>query len=119
MMSLPVRVAVMSDIHLEFAPYEPQLVDVDLVLLAGDIHCPGVCAIEWAKCLGMASALVMGNHEAYKSDLSSQIMRMRQAADGSSCAFLDNDVYIFQKGDRRIRILGRSEAHKSELQSLM
>ena len=98
----------MSDLHLEFAPYEPALkdADVDLVLLAGDIHSPGVCAVDWAKRLGLPSVLVMGNHESYKSDLPDQTDRMRRAAAGSSCAFLENDVHVFHKGDRRLRILG-------------
>ncbi len=96
----------MSDLHLEFAPYAPALTDVDLVLLAGDIHCPGVRAVDWAKTLGLPSVLVMGNHESYRSDLPDQIRHMWEAAEDSSCAFLENDVHVFRKGGRSLRILG-------------
>lgn len=102
-----IRLAIMSDVHIEFAPYEPQLgPEIDLVLLAGDIHRPGVRAVDWAVDLDVPSVLVMGNHEAYGCDLLAEQQRMREAARNSSCVFLENEVHVFRKEDRQIRILG-------------
>ena len=96
----------MSDLHLEFAPYEPDLAGIDLVLLAGDIHCPGTLAVDWARRLGVPSILVMGNHEGYGQDLMNQRSLMADAAENSACTFLDDDVHIINKGKRKLRILG-------------
>ena len=35
------RIRVYSDLHLEFAPFEPPATDVDVVVLAGDIDVKG------------------------------------------------------------------------------
>ncbi|GAB4361794.1 MAG: metallophosphoesterase family protein [Kiloniellaceae bacterium] len=106
-MSVTVRLAVMSDLHLEFAPYDPVFEsDVDLVVLAGDIHRPGVMAVEWAANLGVPSVLVMGNHEAYGSDLAAERQRMRDAASDTACTMLENEAHVFRKGDRQLRVLG-------------
>lgn len=102
-----IRLAIMSDLHLEFAPYEPELgPEIDLVLLAGDIHCPGVRAVTWASALGVPSALIMGNHEYYGSDLREEQRRMRETARDSSCVLLENEAYLFRKEGREVRILG-------------
>jgi predicted phosphodiesterase len=44
------RVAILSDLHLEFGPFAPppQLRLADLVVLAGDIH-NGSQALHWAR----------------------------------------------------------------------
>lgn len=45
------RILVLSDLHVEFAPFEPNLKATDLadvVVLAGDIH-QGVTGLTWAR----------------------------------------------------------------------
>ena len=63
------RIAVFSDLHLEFgAPYAaPPDLDVDVVVLAGDIVAPGHQAPAWArKTFGDTPVVyVAGNHELY------------------------------------------------------
>jgi hypothetical protein len=42
------RIHILSDIHLEFGPFEPAPVDADVVILAGDIGCKKQ-GVQWAK----------------------------------------------------------------------
>lgn len=65
------RLALYSDLHLELSPWEPSSLDVDVVILAGDIgsHTSG---IQWAaKAFPRVSEVlyVAGNHEYYDGDL--------------------------------------------------
>jgi predicted phosphodiesterase len=61
-----VRVHILSDLHLEFAPFTPAPVDAEVVVLAGDIA-TGVRGIEWAAHTfrGLPVVYVLGNHEFY------------------------------------------------------
>jgi predicted phosphodiesterase len=62
------RVLVLSDLHIEFGPLAVPQVDVDLVILAGDIHV-GWASPAWAEDLAhrldAPVVLVAGNHEFY------------------------------------------------------
>ena len=90
-----VRLHVLSDLHLEHAPFTAPEVGADLVILAGDIA-PGVAGIEWAKqWLGDRPALyVAGNHEFYGEALPSLIGDLRRASEGSALAVLENDAVV-------------------------
>lgn len=61
-----VRLHVLSDLHLEFAPFEPPGVDADAVVVAGDLH-PGLAGVRWAAARwpDRPVVLVPGNHEFY------------------------------------------------------
>jgi 3',5'-cyclic AMP phosphodiesterase CpdA len=61
-----VRLHVLSDLHLEFAPFDPPAVDADVVVLAGDVA-PGVGGVEWAASAWRDRPVVIvpGNHEFY------------------------------------------------------
>lgn len=63
------KIQILSDLHLEFAPYEVVNTDVDLLILAGDIR-PGDGSIDFVKqCSNMVRTLfVPGNHEYYGED---------------------------------------------------
>jgi calcineurin-like phosphoesterase family protein len=64
------RLLVMSDLHIEFGDLEVPDVDVDVVVLAGDIHV-GTAAAQWSEdlawCLGVPVVLIAGNHEHYRT----------------------------------------------------
>lgn len=65
------RLALYSDLHLEFAHWEPPSLDVDVVILAGDISVD-THGIQWAAKAfpGVPEVLyVAGNHEYYDDDL--------------------------------------------------
>ena len=57
---------VLSDLHLEFAPFEPPPIQADAVVLAGDTHL-GLRGVEWAAqaFAGWPVIYVLGNHEFY------------------------------------------------------
>lgn len=42
------RIHVLSDLHLEFSPFAPQVTAADVVILAGDIHVKGR-GVPWAR----------------------------------------------------------------------
>lgn len=60
------RLHVLSDLHLEFAPFISPSVDADVVVLAGDTH-PGLRSVRWAAehWPDRPVVVVPGNHEFY------------------------------------------------------
>jgi Icc-related predicted phosphoesterase len=90
-----VRLHVLSDLHLEYAPFTPPSVDADVAVLAGDIA-PGTAGIDWVRRRfdGRPVLYVAGNHEFYGSDLPALIDRMRDAAIGSGVRVLENDEVV-------------------------
>ncbi len=104
----PVRLAIFGDLHLEFQPYTPPPLDVDLVVLAGDMHL-GAGAIPWAAEAfpGFDVVYVAGNHEFYHRDITATFAEMRAAAAATeNVRFLEDDEVVFQWRGRRVRVLG-------------
>ena len=99
------KLHVLSDLHLEYAPFTPPAVDADVVVLAGDTA-PGVAGIEWARSRfdGRPVLYVAGNHEYYGQDLPGLMDRMRDAAVGSNVQVLENDPVVIDG----VRFLGCS-----------
>jgi predicted phosphodiesterase len=64
------RLLILSDLHLEFAPFDvPRHDDCDAVILAGDIH-NGAEGIRWAgENFSKPVIYVMGNHEYYGGEM--------------------------------------------------
>jgi 3',5'-cyclic AMP phosphodiesterase CpdA len=88
----PVRVHLLSDLHLEQDLYRPPAVDADLVVLAGDVA-RGTRGVEWARrwARGRPVAYVAGNHEFYGHTFPALIGELRQATAGSPVYLLEND----------------------------
>ena len=99
------RLHVLSDLHLEHAPFEIPEVDADVLVLAGDIA-PGAAGIEWMRRSldGRPIVYVAGNHEFYGNDLPGLIERLRDAAAGSPIHVLENDEVVIEG----VRFLGCS-----------
>jgi predicted phosphodiesterase len=96
------RIRILSDLHLEFAPLELGPVECDLVILAGDIHAKQY-GVEWAKnTFSCPVVYVPGNHEYYGSRLGHTVRKLKEKTAGTRVHVLDNDV--FQLGD--LRVLG-------------
>lgn len=77
------KIQLISDIHAELYPYQPEVLPADLVVLAGDIHSDGR-AIEWAaEHFGVPVLFVAGNHDYYGGHLDKTLAKMRAAAAGS------------------------------------
>ena len=82
-------VAIYCDLHLEFEAWTPPILDVDLVILAGDIH-TGVQGIAWAERAFTAPVVyVPGNHEFYGHDIDDLPAAVRRAARDGHVHLLD------------------------------
>jgi len=97
------RLLVLSDLHIEVAPFTAQPLQVDLVVLAGDIH-NGAPAIPWARAAFPNHPIVQiaGNHEFYDGEYHAVLAGLRAAAREEGVHFLENDAAVFQG----VRFLG-------------
>lgn len=94
-----IRIRYLSDLHMEFTQYLPNLVasaGEDLVVLAGDIGI-GTAGIHWAKQTFPSTPVlyVLGNHEFYGYDWHDLIREARSACEGSNVRLLENDCFRF------------------------
>ncbi len=99
------RLHVLSDLHLEYAPFTPPPVVADVVVLAGDIA-RGTAGVDWVRRRfdGRPVIYVAGNHEFYGHDLPGLTRTMRDAAIGSGVRVLENDEVVIDG----VRFLGCS-----------
>jgi hypothetical protein len=123
-----VRIAVMSDLHLEFdarfadhpeqgnqsrnAPdfyLNPPQPEADLLVLAGDIH-HGPLAIDWVvRHFSLPAIMIAGNHEPYGHELFRTIAfnRQRATATGGRVVFLERASCVHQTAaGERLRLIG-------------
>lgn len=86
------RVQILSDLHLEFAPFQPNNVGADVVLLAGDVH-TGRNGIKWIlKTFPDRPVIyVLGNHEFYGQKIPKLISEVKEVAQGTNVHVLEND----------------------------
>ena len=87
------KISLLSDVHLEFEDFNPPKLDVDVVILAGDIHV-GLEGIEWAKNTFVDTPViyVLGNHEYYDSNMQQLFSKFKAAAANTNVHVLDNDA---------------------------
>jgi 3',5'-cyclic AMP phosphodiesterase CpdA len=90
-----VRLHVLSDLHLERAPFAAPAPGADVVILAGDIA-RGAGGVEWARqwTHGRPVLYVAGNHEFYGHSLPGLTRDLREAAAGSSVSVLEDEEVI-------------------------
>lgn len=95
------RVHAMSDLHQEFAAFQPAALDVDVVVLAGDIHTL-VKGVEWANDSFTCDVVyVLGNHEYYRGHLDRTLEKIRRAA-APHVHVLENESFVLND----VRFLG-------------
>ncbi len=89
------RVLILSDLHVEIAPFEPAPVQADVVVLAGDIH-NGTQAVHWARAAFPHHPIVQiaGNHESWDACLERCIDALREAALRCDVDFLEHDAVV-------------------------
>jgi len=89
------KLQLLSDLHLEFAPFTPPETGADMVILAGDIQ-PGIKGIVWASDSFPNSEVVYipGNHEYYGYAIPKHTAQLKESAQGSNVHVLDNDGLI-------------------------
>ncbi|MFZ3141250.1 metallophosphoesterase [Polaromonas sp.] len=100
------NILVLSDLHLEFAPFvpDPAAVDAaDVVVLAGDI-CNGTKAIAWARqaFADKPVVYVAGNHEFYRFHWTKLLDQLREQARLHGVHFLEDDTVTIEG----VRFLG-------------
>jgi len=88
------RLRILSDLHLEFAPFAAPAADADLVILAGDIS-TGLNGFKWAQTNFPECPVlyVLGNHEFYGQKLQKLTEQLKEMAKGTNIQILDNDVF--------------------------
>lgn len=92
---------VLSDLHLEFADFVAPTLDVDVVILAGDIHSL-TRGVEWASdTFHCDVCYVLGNHEFYRGHLDRTLEKAKAKA-APHVHLLENETFIF----RNTRFLG-------------
>ncbi|NWF36184.1 metallophosphoesterase [Mariprofundus sp. KV] len=90
------KLHILSDIHLENAPFQAPQTDADVVLLAGDIA-EGVAGVTWAiDKFQVPVVYVCGNHEFHDSDstMIEHLDAIKDAASGSNVIVLDNEETV-------------------------
>jgi Icc-related predicted phosphoesterase len=87
------RIHILSDLHLEFAPFQLAQVDSDLVVLAGDIH-TGVNGFKWIRETFPVQQIiyVLGNHEFHGQKLPKLTVEIKAAAADTNIHILENDA---------------------------
>jgi 3',5'-cyclic AMP phosphodiesterase CpdA len=97
------RIRVLSDLHLEFAPFGVPPAEADVVVLAGDAA-PGMRGLEWARsAFGDTPVIyVAGNHEFYRHAVPKLSDDLARQAEGSSVHFLENREVVLHS----VRFLG-------------
>lgn len=104
-----VRIAVMSDLHLEDEVWAPPPLDVALVVLAGDVA-HGVDGVAWAAAqfADQPVIYVAGNHEHWGAEDAAAARAALQAAASATdnVRVLDDGKLEFYAAGRCFRILG-------------
>lgn len=99
------KLLILSDLHLEFAPFEPMPdLEFDVVILAGDIHSPAKRAVQWAveRFPDKPVIYVPGNHEYYDGRLDATLYDAHRAAESGNVHLLDGDEIVIEG----VRFLG-------------
>ena len=90
------KLQIYSDLHLEFARFEPATSDADVVILAGDIDIKSR-GVHWANDTFQCPVIyVCGNHEYYGGHIDRTLQKMRDAA-AHHVHVLENEALILDQ----------------------
>ncbi|TDR18269.1 metallophosphoesterase [Marinicella litoralis] len=86
------KILVLSDLHIEFEGYQVDYKDVDVVVLAGDVHVKDN-GFKWAsdKIKEIPVIYVLGNHEFYGAAYPKLVDKLKEDCKGSNIHVLEND----------------------------
>lgn len=89
------KIQILSDLHIEFAPYQLMDTDADVVILAGDIHL-GTKGGEWAleNIRDKEVVYVLGNHELYKEATPRIFEKLEKLTRGTNVHVLENESVL-------------------------
>ncbi|WP_367394007.1 metallophosphoesterase [Pseudomonas sp. X4] len=98
------KLLIYSDLHLEFADFEPPDVRPDLVILAGDISTRARGVIWACYAFECPVLYVAGNHEYYQGHMDATFKQMQEAASphvhvlNNACYVLDGVRFLLTTG---------------------
>lgn len=96
------KLAIYSDIHLEFTSFDPPNLAADVVILAGDIG-TGDQGVKWAQSsFSQPVVYVFGNHEFYRGHCMRTLTKCLNTYQGSNVNILERNAVVI-KG---VRFLG-------------
>ena len=86
------RLHILSDLHVEFGSFQPDKVEADVIVLAGDVHV-GTRGFRWIVEHFPAKPViyVLGNHEFYGENIPILTSEIKDLAKGSNVHVLEND----------------------------
>jgi predicted phosphodiesterase len=95
------RVHILSDLHLEFGPFDLPKVDADLVIAAGDVNTK-MKGLKWLQMQFPSQPVVyvLGNHEFYGDRLPRLTEKLVAEASGTNIHILEDQS--FEIGGYRI-----------------
>lgn len=87
------KILVLSDLHCEFRPFQPEQTPADVVVLAGDTNL-GVRGVIWAResFPEVPVLYLAGNHEYYHNVLPGLLADLREEAAGSNITILEQNA---------------------------
>ena len=83
------KLHILSDLHLGFAPFERPRTEADVVVLAGDIARPRE-AVTWAMEFDRPVLYVAGNHEFYGGSIEGTLAELKRLCEGTNVHLLDD-----------------------------
>lgn len=90
------RLHILSDLHIEFDPFESSPARPDIVILAGDIGTK-VRGVAWAnQAFSCPVIYVCGNHEFYGGHIDRTLSKMRNAA-APHVRVLENETFVLEE----------------------
>jgi len=86
------KIYILSDIHIEFGPFNPPTIDADVIILAGDIHIKNK-GLLWAKekFKDKPVLYILGNHEYYGEALPKHLEKLKKESEGTNINILENE----------------------------
>ena len=86
------RIHILSDLHLEFAPFVPAAITADVVVCAGYVH-TGKNGLRWLRetFQEVPVLYVLGNHEFYGQKIPKLTENLKREADGTNVRILENE----------------------------
>lgn len=100
------RIAVYSDLHLEFAPWTPPKAGADFAVLAGDTYTKNRCLPpsfgDAREAFGYPVVAVLGNHEHYGGNVETTLEKTRPAAERLGVTLLERQETVVAG----VRVLG-------------
>jgi len=121
------RILILSDLHIEFEAFEIDSSNVDVVVLAGDIHVKEH-GFHWAvtKVKDIPVIYVLGNHEFYGKAYPRLITRLKELSKESNIHILEKDVICLDGVNflgctlwTDFQLLGDAKMAGSECQEIM